>query len=374
MLEMLFMIIVAFLIVTMVCGVLMLWKIPVPRQTKEELFENPSITVIIPARNEEGRLQPLLESLQKQSLKPKEIIVVDDESTDRTVQIAKEFGGRVIQTHEGDLSWKGKSAACWIGSKAATGDWLLFLDADTRMENENSLKTLALNYQSQKERGILSVQPYHKVNKLYENFSAIFNIIVITGMNVFTVWSTRLESAGAFGPCILTARKDYMDAGGHFVVGEAIMDDFELAKAFKKIGIPVRCISGRGVLNFQMYPEGMNSLIEGWTKNFGTASRSTHPLVMSLISTWISGSFLPIALLILGFYIGFVSWIAIACICYVGFMIQVYLMARRTGNFRFYVFIIYPILFFFFIGIFSWSLVRTKVFRTVTWKGRKINV
>ena len=74
MLQMLFMIIVAFLILTMVCGVLMLWKIPVPRQTKEELFENPSITVIIPARNEEGRLQPLLESLQKQSLIPKKLL------------------------------------------------------------------------------------------------------------------------------------------------------------------------------------------------------------------------------------------------------------------------------------------------------------
>ena len=94
MLQLLFMIIVAFLILAMICGVLMLWKIPVPGQIKEVLYGNPSITVIIPARNEEGRLQPLLESLQKQSLKPKEIIVVDDESTDRTVQIAKDFGGR----------------------------------------------------------------------------------------------------------------------------------------------------------------------------------------------------------------------------------------------------------------------------------------
>ncbi|MER2262207.1 MAG: glycosyltransferase [Psychrobacillus sp.] len=374
MLQMLFMIIVAFLILTMVCGVLMLWKIPVPRQTKEELFENPSITVIIPARNEEGRLQPLLESLQKQSLIPKEIIVVDDESSDRTVQIAKNFGSKVIQTHEGNLNWKGKSAACWIGSKAATGEWLLFLDADTRLEHENSLKALALHYQSQGASGILSVQPYHKVKKLYENFSALFNIIVMTGMNIFTVWSTRLESAGAFGPCILTARKDYMDAGGHFVVGEAIMDDFELAKAFKEIGIPVVCVSGKGVLQFQMYPEGMKSLIEGWTKNFGTASQSTHPLVMTLISTWISGSFLPIVLLLLAFYIGSVPWITIAFICYVIFMIQFYLTARRTGNFQFYVFIVYPLLFLFFIGIFFWSLVRTKVFRTVTWKGRKINV
>lgn len=374
MIDVLFIIALAIIIMAIVCGFLMLWKIPLSGQTGKELSGQPSISVIIPARNEEGRLQPLLESLQIQSLIPKEIIVVDDESTDKTVQIAKKFGTIVKQTHENYQRWKGKSAACWIGSEEATGEWLLFLDADVRLEHKDSLKSLAISFQEQGTRGILSIQPYHKVHKLYENFSAIFNIMVMAGMNLFTFWSNRLQGAGAFGPCILTTRADYMESGGHFVVGEAIMDDFVLAKAFRKIGLPVHCLGGRGVLHFQMYPEGMKSLVEGWSKNFGTASQSTHPFVMTLISIWMSGGFLPLALFLTAAYVNSLTWIFIALICYVGFMTQAYYLASRTGNFQFYIFIFYPILFFFFTGVFMWSLFRTKVLRAVTWKGRKIRL
>lgn len=374
MLQMLFMITVAVVVLSIVCGFLMFWKNPIPRRTRNSLSGQPSITVIIPARNEEGRLQPLLESLQKQTLKPKEIIVVDDDSTDGTVPIAQRFETMVMTIHTANLDWKGKSAACWLGASTATGEWLLFLDADTRLDHEDSLENLAISYQEIGSKGILSVQPYHMVDKMYEHFSAIFNIIVFTGMNLFTFWGNRLEGAGAFGPCILANRKDYMEAGGHLVVGEAIMDDFELARAFKKIGIQVCCLSGKNLLHFQMYPEGMKSLVEGWTKNFGTASKSTHPLVMTLISIWVSGGFLPLLILTIALYVDSNSWIFIASACYVVFMSQTYFLARRTGNFRLYVFIMYPILFLFFTGIFLWSLVRTTVFRSVTWKGRKINL
>ena len=126
MIDVLFIIALAIIIMAIVCGFLMLWKIPLLGQTDKELSGQPTISVIIPARNEEGRLQPLLESLQIQSLIPKEIIVVDDESTDKTVQIAKKFGTIVKQTNVNFQRWKGKSAACWIGSEAATGEWLLF--------------------------------------------------------------------------------------------------------------------------------------------------------------------------------------------------------------------------------------------------------
>lgn len=352
----------------------MFWKNPVAERSNRRLLGQPSITVIIPARNEEGRLQPLLESLQNQTLKPNEIIVVDDDSTDRTVEIARSFAATVIQADKANLSWKGKSAACWLGAKAATGKWLLFLDADTRMDQTDTLEYLAISYQAQGTRGILSVQPYHKVDKFYEHFSAIFNIIVFTGMNLFTFWNNRFKGAGAFGPCILTTRNDYMEAGGHLVVGEAIMDDFELAKAFKQIGIPVVCMGGKNLIHFRMYPEGMKSLVEGWTKNFGTASQSTHPFVMTLISIWISGGFLPLLLLWMAFYLDTNIWLSIASICYVVFMVQTYFLARRTGNFKFYLFIAYPMLFLFFTSIFLWSLIRTKWFRSVTWKGRKINL
>ncbi|HOM24060.1 MAG TPA: glycosyltransferase [Termitinemataceae bacterium] len=73
-----------------------------------------SLSVVIHAPNEEGRLPGLLQSLQKQTLQPQEIIVVDDGSTDGPVELARHWGCRVLQTPK--EGWSGKSAACFVGA------------------------------------------------------------------------------------------------------------------------------------------------------------------------------------------------------------------------------------------------------------------
>src|SRR5699024_11664979 len=96
-----------------------------------------------------------------------------------------------------------------------------------------------LSYQNQKSKGILSVQPYHKVEKRYENLSAVFNIIVLTGVNVFTYWKSKFKTAGSLGPCILCDKKSYFQTGGHAWAEESIMDDFALTKLFLNENLPV---------------------------------------------------------------------------------------------------------------------------------------
>ena len=94
------------------------------------ILETPSVTVIIPAFNEQGRLGRCLESIVRQDYPPDklEILVVDDDSTDGTVDIARAFGARVLRNGEHNIE-RGKS----IGAQAATGDLVLLMDADNSL-------------------------------------------------------------------------------------------------------------------------------------------------------------------------------------------------------------------------------------------------
>ncbi|WP_430786565.1 glycosyltransferase [Virgibacillus flavescens] len=358
----------------LISGFLMFWKNSLPFSNANKHENHPLISIIIPARNEENRIAPLLKSLVEQKDLSLEIIVVDDASTDRTIEIAKKIGARVLRNDTLEEGWTGKSAACWIGAKVAKGEWLLFLDADTRLHDPFSLKRLARAYRSGGSRGILSLQPYHTIKNPYENLSVIFNIIVIVGMNVFTIWERKLKGAGSFGPCILSNRQDYFASGGHASVRHAVMDDLALGEAFTDKGLPVHCVSGRGLINFQMYPEGFGQLVEGWTKNFGTASQSTHPIVVVMISFWISGGFLTVPFLFGAVWSQSIGWIIAAMIAYLAYMIQFFWLARRTGDFRYWTLVLYPLQFVFFTSIFLWSLYVTKVRHTVSWRGRKMKV
>src|SRR3954467_12962797 len=93
---------------------------------------NPSVSVIVPARDEEACLAECLRSLVGQQGPQYEIIVVDDHSTDATRAIAETFAVRVISADVLPQGWSGKCNAAWTGARVASGKWLLFTDADTK--------------------------------------------------------------------------------------------------------------------------------------------------------------------------------------------------------------------------------------------------
>ena len=363
-------------LLALVSGLLMLWRIPLARATDSIESGRPanSVSIIIPARNEALRLPHLLQSLQQQDMKPFEIIVVDDESTDATAQIALDAGFRVIAAEKLQQGWVGKSRACWSGARMASGDWLLFLDADTRLVSPDSLRRLLLTYQALGGHGSLSVQPYHLVVRFYESLSAVFNIIVMAGMNVFTPWGERIPSAGSFGPCQLCRREDYFAVGGHEAICGEVMDDLALGQSFRRAGLPLHCLGGRGTIAFRMYPESLGQLIEGWTKNFGTAASYTHPLVFGMIIAWISGGFSALNLLLSGIGEGSPIWLTAGITAYLMYALQMTWLARRVGNFHPVMLILFPVLLLFFTLLFMRSLYQTKVLHTVSWRGRQIKV
>jgi 4,4'-diaponeurosporenoate glycosyltransferase len=350
-------------------GSIMFWSLPVPGFITRNAAGLPFLSIIIPARNEEGRISPLLQSLQEQRFRQFEILVVDDDSSDNTAALAESYGATVHLN-----SGAGKSSACWLGAEKAKGDWLLFLDADTRFTSVDGINNLLHFYHAKGARGIVALQPFHTVERLYEHLSVVFNIIVVVGMNLFTIWGSRFKTAGSFGPCILCNRDDYFTSGGHLGIEGAIMDDLALGEAFLEKDLPVRCLGGKGIISLRMYPEGLGSLIEGWCKSFAVGSKSTHPAVMLMVIFWIAGSFITAGALLTSIIEWDIGALFFSGVMYILYMLQTAWFARRVGNFRWAVFPFYPLLFVFFAGVYLYSFIRVNVFHSVNWKGRKIKV
>ena len=213
------------------------------------------LSIIIPARNEEHNLPTLLRSLAAQSIRAREVIVVDDASTDRTAEIAQQHGARVINSQPLPDGWRGKTWACHQGAQTATGEHLLFLDSDTWFETEGLRRVLAEFKQA--GGGVLSVAPHHAVRDFHEQLSAFFNLVMLAGTGAFTLRGDHLPPRGLLGQFMLIERSAYNRVGGHEAVKGRILENFWLAEQLRAAGVPLRCRSGRGVFRVSHVSNGL---------------------------------------------------------------------------------------------------------------------
>ncbi len=350
-------------------GFFFLWKIPLLGRGKPLNGSSFKLSILIPARNEEKTLDRLLSSIERQTLKPHEVIVIDDQSQDATAEIAKAAGCIVIPSADLPEGWTGKPWACWQGAQKATGDLLLFLDADTFLEKEG-LARIGSTYLE--KRGLLSVQPYHQMEKKYEHLSALFNIISMAGMNAFTPLGGRLKPMGAFGPCMICSKEDYFMIGGHEKARGEVLESLVLGREFIKAKKGVHCFGGKGTISFRMYPEGLKSLIEGFSKGFGTGAKAMSLGTLFMVVGWIFGGvgvtreLMQSALLIDPDR--FLRWFVL----YVFYIFQIHWMLSRIGNFGFTTALLFPIPLLFFVMVFFTSLMRIFLIGKVHWKGREV--
>jgi glycosyltransferase involved in cell wall biosynthesis len=226
--------------------------------------EHPEVSVIVPARNEEANLAQCLRSLVGQPGLAFEIIVVDDDSTDRTRQIAEQFAVRVISADPLPAGWSGKCNACWTGAKVAKGRWLLFTDADTR-HSEDSIRQ-GLSEAENKDAALLSYSPHQEVHSFAER--ALMPLVfaeLATTYRPQEVSDPNSPAAAANGQYLLIRREAYDAIGGHAAVAQAILEDVELAKRVKGAGYKLQFRQSDAV-STRMY-RNFAQLREGWTKN-----------------------------------------------------------------------------------------------------------
>jgi 4,4'-diaponeurosporenoate glycosyltransferase len=353
-------------------GFVFLWRIPNPRKSGNPDRSSAEVSIIVPARNEEKNLAILIHSLKRQTLKPLEVIVVDDHSDDGTAATAVGEDCVVLRSENLPEGWAGKPWACWQGANKARGGILLFLDADTILETDGLSKIL---YEYRERGDLLSIQPFHQMKKAYERLSAFFNIVAMGGMNAFTLMGNKLRPSGAFGPCMVCSRADYFAMGGHSharVRGE-ILESLALGKEFLRANSKVHCYGGKGSISFRMYPAGLASLIEGFSKGFGTGANAISLGSLLMMVCWIFGCFSVtrhfVQSAILGNMLDF-FWFVLLDGLYV---LQIHWMLSRIGNFGFLPALLFQIPLVFFVFVFGLSLLRIFFLRKVPWKGRIVN-
>ena len=291
-----------------------------------------TVSVIIPARDEEKNLPRLLRSISS----AQEIIVVDDCSRDQTREIAQTFRARVIDGTPPPAGWRGKTWACQQGADAATGDLLLFLDADTWLEGD-AVSTIA----SKSRDGALSVAPYHCVPTLREQFSAFFNLVMLAGAGPNQL----------LGQSLLLERSTYAAVGGHRAVRDQLLENFALGE---KLRGRARSLLGRDVLHMRMYPRGWRELIDGWSKGFADGAAQTSPLRLALTVLWLTGCVAALGNLA----------------TYASFAVQLAVLLRRIGSYRLLTALLYPLPLLFFFAVFTRSVFRTRTREGILWKGR----
>ncbi len=327
------------------------------------------ISVIIPARNEEKSLPLLLGDLMKQTMPIHEIICVDDGSSDGTAATARALGVIVVLVKEKPDDWTGKSYACQCGADAASGDIYLFLDADVRLA-PGALSSLISVFD--KTGDVISVQPYHKTERIFEQLSMFFNIVQVAanglGLSVGTV------QVGLYGPVILIPREAYNAIGGHHAAKNAVTEDLALGEALKCCGIPYALYHGDRVISFRMYGSGLRALLEGWTKNYATGAMKMPFLLFLAVFFWVTASMSPpYHLVVLAFLpLQPFFWIYIAL--YPIWILTLWILTRPIGSFSVFSIALYPLLLLFFIGVFLVSLFKKLFGLQVTWKDRKIKL
>ena len=354
-----------------ILGFFLLFRISYCKLSVNRNTHRPSISVIIPARNEEHALPNLLDSLSGQLSGKDEVILVDDRSEDNTKEVAENSGVKVLESLPTPEGWVGKTWACYQGASIASGEILVFLDADTVLE-KNGLKNIVETYVE--KDGVLSIQPYHKMRDLYEQLSAFFNIIVMAGIGVFTVLGTSIKPIGLFGPAVIMKKKYYIDSGGHEKVKGEILDDVVLGAELQKEGMELNCLGGKNTITFRMYPNGIKELINGWSKGFAMGAVKTSTPLLILIVLWIAGSIGTARGLIEAVIATNNVQIVISGILYILYAAQIYWMLIRIGNFKFYTALFYLLSAAFFVVVFAYSFVRIFMVRSVKWKGREISL
>lgn len=325
------------------------------------------ISVIIPARNEEENIEGVLKSLKEQTEMIYEIIVVDDNSSDKTAEIARRMGAKVIQLKEDPPpGWQGKSWACWNGFLNSKGKIIVFIDADVRLAPD-ALKNLVCLYKE--KRGLISVWPYHKIGKLRESLSFVFNLVALFPMRVSGILKNFAKPMGAFGPCIVTSREEYNESGGHASVKDSVVEDVMLGKLYLKNGVPVNNYLGWKQVSFRMYPKGVKSIFEGWGKNIALGLSLIDFISFFFLFFWLTG------VISAGFFLNLKktgTWASVSLYCL--YSIQIYAISKKVGSFGVIPPLFFPLYFLFFMLIFAFSFFQTYILKRIVWKGRRIKI
>jgi chlorobactene glucosyltransferase len=293
-----------FLIICIVAGIFSTWLylllfmikslVQSPRLEGINNIKNnfPRVSIIVPARNEEKYIRKCVDSLLKQDYPDFEIILVNDESSDKTLEIMKEYKKsnskiKVLNVNQPGDDWIGKNWACYQGYLKSTGKLLLFTDADSY----HSEITLSLSVQNINHYRLdaLTVMPRLICNDFYTQVTLpILTTFLHTRFSPLKVNNAKSKLGYFFGSYFIIKRKTYEKVGSHAAVKHEIIEDGALGKKVKEENFKIKMLRG------ESYVEAI------WARNSSELFKAIDRLIIPLFKEHrVKSTLLSIALFFL---------------------------------------------------------------------------
>jgi chlorobactene glucosyltransferase len=218
----------------------------------------PMVSILVPVRNEAQNIEGCLNSLLAQDYEPFEVIALDDESQDATAEILKRMSHdkvrlQVLSGLSLPSGWVGKNWACFQLSQVARGEFILFVDADTRHHPTMLAETISVLYATQVD--LLSGLPRQELKTIGERL--ILPLLPWAILSFFPIRLFQLVpfsfASIAVGQFILCRKSEYLRVGGHSAVRSSVIEDMALVRLFKKNGLKWEFINLKDRVCCRMY-------------------------------------------------------------------------------------------------------------------------
>ena len=236
-----------------------------------KLQQNPLVSILIPARNEEDTIAELLHSILQQSYSHYELFVLDDQSDDQTCSVVESLSKKnqkinLLRGKPLPAGWVGKNWACSQLAQQASGKVLLFLDADVRL-SAHALEA-ALYHMGKNEVVMLSCFPTQKIGSLGEWLIVpLMNWLLLSLLPLKAVSLPYKSLTAVNGQFILFDKSAYNAIGGHKAVFDQVVEDMEIARKFKEDKYRIMTLLGHDSITCTMY-KGFKEAYRGFSKNF----------------------------------------------------------------------------------------------------------
>jgi chlorobactene glucosyltransferase len=229
------------------------------------LLFTPPVTVIVPARNEQDCIKRCLSSLLWQNYPNLEVIMIDDNSTDKTSQVAKTILDRrlkIISLNKTPAGWSGKSWASQVGYLASSGKILLFTDADTCFFDVEAVSR-TVSFMAEKQAVVVTGQPLIELNDMYSKLvMPLYNFF----NELYTAGCSRLQKKGSsphlIGSFFMINKKILDSLGGFICVQSSINEDTDLGIHISRAGHPIKQVKANKFMS-AMWSRDKKTLLEG---------------------------------------------------------------------------------------------------------------
>jgi glycosyltransferase involved in cell wall biosynthesis len=232
------------------------------------------VSIIVPARNEAADIEESLTSLLRLDYQDYEVIAVDDRSTDGTGQIMDRLAAipaaqgrlRVIHVDQLPKQWLGKTHAMWSAARRATGDWLLFTDADVTFRPDSLRRAMA--YADAERADHVVLFPQIVMKKPGERMMvAFFQTLFVFGHRPWKTADPEAPDHMGVGAFNLVRRSTYESVGTYERLRLEVLDDMKLGKVVKNAGFRQRNVFGDDLISLR-WAKGAWGMVENLTKNF----------------------------------------------------------------------------------------------------------